>query len=57
MAVRSCTGPQGQPGYQWVPEKGDVVTECHVYVPNDQGSRTAALRAAIRDGDLEGDDA
>lgn len=56
VAVRGCTGPQGQPGYQWVDPSPEKITECHVYTAGDEGARRAALRAAIRDGDQEATD-
>lgn len=49
MAVYSCTGPDGRPGYLWAVQGQAVATECHVYTPGDEKGRAAALRLAIRD--------
>lgn len=47
--IRSCTAPDGRPGYVWWEQGQDRVTECHAYDPDVPGSRSAALRAAVRD--------
>lgn len=49
MAVYSCTGPDGRPGYLWGEQGQGVATECHVYDQGDEKGRAAALRLAIRD--------
>lgn len=49
MAVYSCTGPDGRPGYLWGEQGQGVATECHVYDEGDEQGRKTALRLAIRD--------
>ena len=49
MAVYSCTGPDGRPGYLWGEPGQAVATECHVYTEGDEKGRAAALRLAVRD--------
>lgn len=46
--IRGCTDPQGRPGYCWQGPNG--LGECHPYNPASAQSRSAAVRAALRDG-------
>lgn len=51
--IRSCTAPDGRPGYLWWIDGQQQVPECHPYDPGDPGSRGAAVRAALRDQPVE----
>lgn len=47
--IRSCTAPDGRPGFLWWEQGQDKVPVCHGYDPDVPQSRTAAVRAALRD--------
>lgn len=47
--IRSCEAPDGRPGYLWWEAGQEQVTECHPYDPAVPQSRSAAVRAALRD--------
>lgn len=46
--IRRCS-IGAKPGYQWAPAGGEP-GECHTYEAEDAEGKSAALRAAARDG-------